>query len=57
MANNKTFKRKREGGTSFYFILCGDAFKAVKQFKDEHEKNSGSPIGWKAAINLIILGK
>lgn len=57
MANNKTFKRKSEGCTSFYFILCGDAYKAVKKFKDEHERISGSPIGWKAAINLMITAK
>lgn len=58
MAKKKElFKRKTNGCTSIHFILCGEHFKIVEAKKLQIENETKESCSWKAAINLIILGK
>lgn len=51
------FKRKNQNCTSFYYILCGDALKRVEDFREKYYEKTQSPIGYKAAVNLMLLEK
>ena len=50
-------KRKLSGCTSFRFILCGEHYEIVEARKERHYNETREKLSWKAAVNLIILGK
>ncbi len=54
---SQPFQRKDKNCTSFYYILCGEALTKVEAFRKDYYNKTQSPIGYKAAINLMLLDK